>query len=110
MSEQFISEPVRPVAGGCDTARMARGEPGLPREFEWRGRRYAVASVLAQWKESAPCRNGGRERYYRKHWWRIAATTGEQMKLYFERQARSGGKPKARWWLYAVEVAAEAEI
>jgi hypothetical protein len=28
-SEQFISEPVSPIAGMADTAAMARGEPGL---------------------------------------------------------------------------------
>jgi len=36
MSEQLISEALVPVVATSDTARMAIGEPGLPREFLWR--------------------------------------------------------------------------
>ena len=33
MEEEFVSEPIKPVAGTFDTVGMARGEPGLPGRF-----------------------------------------------------------------------------
>lgn len=46
MTERFVSEPIQPVTATYDTARMAAGEPGLPRAFTWRGRTIEVAAVL----------------------------------------------------------------
>ena len=37
--EEFVSEAIQPVVGTTDTAGMARGGPGLPRRFVWRGER-----------------------------------------------------------------------
>jgi hypothetical protein len=85
-----------------DTGRMARGEPGLPGRFLWRGQEYVVERVLEQWKETSPCTSGSGERYVRKHWYRIRTTSGSEMRIYFERQARSARERKRRWWLYTV--------
>ena len=98
--EQFVGEAVIPARASGEAPAMARGEPGLPRRFTWRGQEYVVGEVLRRWKESSPCRNGGDERYLRKHWFAIRTTDGRHMTLYFERQARRGSKPTARWWLY----------
>ena len=103
MAEQFVSEPITPVAGSCDPAAMSRGEPGLPSGFVWRDKEYAVTDVLEAWKESGPCRSGGGERYLRKHWWRIRTGNGVEMTIYFERQSRSKSQDKTRWWLYTVD-------
>ena len=89
MTEEFVSEPIQPVAGTFDTAGMTRGEPGLPQRFVWRDKEYTVAAVLEVWKEDGPCRHGSGEMYLRKHWFKIATEQGPQMTLYFERQARS---------------------
>lgn len=97
--EIFVSESVMPEAGTFDVAAMARGEPGLPRSFVWRGRRFEVAEVVGRWKTS------GRERgelYLRRHWFDVRAASGECMTLYCERQAKNRKNPKARWWLYKV--------
>ena len=102
MRERFISEPIRPVAGTADTHGMARGEPGLPERFVWRGQEYTVDRVLAQWKETSGCKSGGDERYVRKHWFHVRTTTGDEVKIYFERQPRSGRQRKLRWWLYGL--------
>ena len=102
MTEEFVSEAIKPVPGAMDVSGMLRGEPGLPKRFVWREQEYVVAEVLERWKESSPCRSGGRERYLRKHWFRIRTTTGDEMKIYFERQPRSGREAKSRWWLYTV--------
>jgi hypothetical protein len=102
MSEEFISEPIEPVAGTFDTAAMTRGEPGLPERFKWRDEEYAVADVLEAWKETGPCRSGGPEQYLRKHWYKIRTDHGLEMTLYFERQARSKTRNKTRWWLYTI--------
>jgi len=102
VTEQFVSEMIEPIAGTADTSRMAIGEPGLPRRFSWRNRLYEVDTVLARWKESSPCRNGSNERYLRKHWYSVRTTTGDVMKIYFERQSRTARQAKARWWLYTM--------
>ena len=102
MPRQFIGERVAPAAGTFDTRAMARGEPGLPAAFTWRGREYAVGEVLERWKTTGPCRSGADELYVRRHWFRIRATSGEEMTIYFERQPRSARARKARWWLYSL--------
>jgi hypothetical protein len=102
MSEEFVSEPIKPVAGTFDTAGMTRGEPGLPGRFVWRQQEYAVAEVLQAWKESGPCRSGGPEQYLRKHWFKIRTDDGLEMTVYFERQARTKRQAKNRWWLYTI--------
>jgi len=55
MNEEFISEPIKPVAGTFNSAAMTRGEPGLPERFVWRDTEYTVAEVLEIWKETGPC-------------------------------------------------------
>ena len=102
MGKRFVSEAVRPVAGTCDTSRMAAGEPGLPRQFVWRDRTIGVARVLRSWRETGPCRGGSPESYVRKHWYEIATDCGGTMTLYCERQPR-GGRRAARWWLFSVD-------
>ena len=103
MTEEFVSEAIEPVESTFNTARMATGEPGLPKRFTWRNREYEIADVLEQWKDSGPCKSGADEKYLRKHWYRIRTTDGTEMKIYFERQPRSKGQAKSRWWGYTVE-------
>ncbi len=102
-NDEFICEPLAPEPRTGDTAAMARGEPGLPSSFTWRGRRYTVAEVLKTWKSSSP--EGGKaggEMYLRRHWYRFMAGTGEVLTVYFDRQSRSRN-PHRRWWLYTIE-------
>ncbi len=101
MPDTFISEPIEPEPGSF-AAPTAAGEPMLPTRFTWRGERYEIADVLAKWKESGKER-GGSEIYLRKHWYHIRTTDGQSMKIYFERQARSKGAARKRWWLYTVD-------
>ena len=112
--EQFVSEALKPVKSTCDTKRMAAGEPGLPRQFIWRGRTIHIVELRRSWKETGPCRNGSAEQYVRKHWYEVATASpltppsppgGEGtvrgiMRIYFERQPR-GGHKTARWWLFS---------
>jgi hypothetical protein len=103
-AEDFVSEPIVPEPGSSDAAAMARGEPGLPAAFTWRGNRYAVARLVASWKTTGTDRG---ETYLRRHWYSVATATGETMTLYCERQARNRKRPKARWWVYSVRIKAE---
>lgn len=105
--EDFVSEPIIPVPGGFDAAAMSRGEPGLPSNFTWRGKGYAVAQLLSTWKTSTPERG---ELYLRRHWFAVLTTTGERMTLYCERQAKNAKRPKARWWLYSMSGGARGEF
>ena len=100
--EQFIGESIKPVEGTMDAAAMSGGDPGFPGKFTWRRREYAVAEVLEKWKEAGNSREGPGEQYRRKHWFRIRTVDGTEMKVYFERQARSKSQRKSRWWLYTV--------
>ena len=98
--EEFVSEPIVPVAGTGDPTAMSRGEPGFPRQFAWRDRSYELAQLRESWKTSSRDRG---ELYLRRHWYRILTTTGEQMTLYCERQAKNAKKSKSRWWLYSIK-------
>lgn len=102
MGEEFISESIKPVKGTFDTEAMARGEPGLPARFVWRKVEYGVAEVIDKWKETSPCTSGSKEKYVRKHWYKIRTASGEVMKIYFERKPMSKSQRKMRWWLYSV--------
>ncbi|MHC4212549.1 MAG: DUF6504 family protein [Planctomycetota bacterium] len=103
MQGEFVSEPIKPVAGTFDTAGMAKGEPGLPGRFVWRDKEYEVADVLKKWQELGPCKSSSSERYLRKHWFNIRCADGTEMTIYFERQARSKREKKIRWWLHTVK-------
>ena len=103
MTERFISESIKPVAGTFDTAGMARGEPGLPGRFVWRDKEYEVADVLKKWQELGPCKSSSSEMYLRKHWFEIRCSDGTEMTIYFERQPRSKRQNKTRWWLHTVK-------
>ena len=102
MDEQLISEPIRPEAESFDTAAMARGEPGVPRRFRWREADYEVAEVLERTKDTRPCTHGSGERYVGRHWFRVRTTTGEEMRLYFERNPRPDRRGSQRWFLYGL--------
>ncbi len=100
----LVSEPLSPRPGSFDTTAMARGEPGLPSGFTWRGRPFDVVAVLETWKESSP--EGGRaggEHYLRRHYFRIRMSDCAVWTVYFVRQTPRTGKPTSRWFLYTVD-------
>jgi phosphoribosylglycinamide formyltransferase-1 len=101
--EILVSESVRPTGGTFDTGAMARGEPGLPARFVWRKQEYSVVQILDKWKETSPCKTGAKEKYVRKHWYKIQTSSGEIMKMYFERQPLAKNQRKTRWWLYTIK-------
>jgi phosphoribosylglycinamide formyltransferase-1 len=103
MQEQFVGEPIQPVGATLDTSRMAAGEPGLPREFQWGERQIRIVEVRRSWKETGPCRHGSGEQYVRKHWYEVLTASDGVMQIYFERQPR-GGRKTTRWWLFTVSV------
>jgi len=109
MHGEFVSESIEPVPGTFDARGMTAGAPGLPKRFVWRDDEYSVAEVIETWKERSPCKHGSGEQYVRKHWFRIRTTGGEEMKLYFERQARSQRESRKRWWLYTITTAKNTE-
>lgn len=102
MSERFIGEDIKPVVATMDTSRMAVGEPGVPREFIWRGQTVEVLAVLRTWHETGPCSHGSPEKYVRKHWFEVSTVSFGTMKIYFERQPRSRQKG-SRWRLFTIE-------
>ena len=101
MAASFISEPLMPDAS-FDPLAMARGEPGLPAKFRWRGRDLIVAEVLETSRAYGDCKHGSGERYLRRHCFRIRTADGLVLRIYFQRtfgRARSA----ARWWLHSIE-------
>jgi len=99
---RFICEPMTPVAGAGDAAMMARGEPGLPQRFTWRGAEYRVVEVLRTWKTTGPCTSGADEQYVRRHWWTIRTEPPMTMTVYCDRQPKDRSRPKARWFVYTI--------
>ena len=103
MAERFISEPIQPVADSVDLSGTPLGAPSLPRRYAWRGVEYTVEEIVDSWKETGRDRtHGSKEQYVRKHWFHVRTTSGHEMKLYFERQARSKAQRMTRWWLYTL--------
>ena len=103
MRERFISEAIKPVIETCDTSRMAIGEPGLPREFIWRGRKLEIVDVLRTWRGTSKCRHGSQEMYVRKHWYEAITSNNSTVKIYFDRQQRRGERGRVRWWLFSMK-------
>ena len=99
--EQFVSDPLIPAPGSFDASAMARGEPGLPAQFTWRGQMYQVDEVLEQWTSSTP-EGGSGELYLRRHWWQLRTSSGHVMKIYCQRQAKNKTDRKQRWFVYTV--------
>ncbi len=102
MNEHLISEPIRPLQFETAPTGFVAGEPAVPQRFAWRGEEEVVRDVLERWKELSPGTAAMPDRYVRKHWYRIRTESGKEMKIYFERQARSKGAAKQRWWLFSV--------
>ena len=104
MAEQFISEPLRPVAGGFDAEAMSRGEPGLPAAFVWHDAEYRIAAKLGQWKHtSAEGARAGGDVYLRRHYYRLAMSDGSLWVVYFVRQSPKRSIATPRWFLYTIE-------
>jgi hypothetical protein len=100
-TDQFISEPIQPDRGSFDAAAMARGEPGLPRRFRWRGRDHDITETIEQWI-SSEAEGGSGELYLRRHWFKVRTTGGDIMTIYCERQPKPGRSARSRWWLYTI--------
>lgn len=98
---EFVSEPLRPDAGTADLAAMARGEPGLPKGFTWRGKHYAIVETLTQWKTNS---DGEGQVYLRRHWYQVRTDAGVVMTIHCLRQVKRGGQ---RWWVYRVDEGVE---
>jgi hypothetical protein len=104
MPGAFISETITPVEGTFDAAGMARGEPGVPLRFRWRGKEFVLAAVLDHWKEHGDCTHGSGERYVRKHVYRVKTADGLVLRLKFQRSmGRAKFRTHSRWWIQSVE-------
>jgi len=100
---RFISERIFPDTESVDFGDTPIGEPPFPHRFTWRDAEYTVDVIVRRWKESKPdSTHGSGESYVRKHWFQVKTTSGHEMTIYFERQARTRAQRKARWWLYTV--------
>jgi hypothetical protein len=107
---EFVSEPITPDTGTFQAEVMARGQPGLPTGFTWRGTHYGIRELLEDWKFSEAWNHApGGERYYHKHYFRVRTDTGETMTLYAVRNVKRGENPRKRWWLYAIDQGGCAE-
>jgi hypothetical protein len=95
-----VLEAVEAHPGLFDARRMARGEPGVPARFDWRGRTYVVAEVLEARREVENYSGGAKDGYVRRHAVRVRVESGEVMLL----SASRGVGGAARWILRHVEL------
>ena len=98
---KLISEPIIPVAGTFEAAAMARGEPGLPEGFLWRGRKTLITACTRRWRLLRPESAGG-ELYLRRHYYLLCMDDGSQWTVYCLRQPPKSGSPRQRWFLYSI--------
>lgn len=96
-----VLEAIHPHPGTFDASTMARGEPGLPRRFDWRGRTYEVAEVLGTARETENASGLPNDAYVRRHAFRVRTATGEIMVLSALRGTARGAP---RWTLRSLEV------
>lgn len=89
-----------PDPGTFDAAAMARGQPGLPTGFTWRGEHYEITNLVESWKHSEAEFHTHGERYYRKHFFHVQTDRGDEFILYALRQVKVGQSAKKRWWIY----------
>lgn len=100
----FVSEPIKPLAGTAQAIALGRGEPGLPDGFIWRDRTYRIVQRRSQWKaSSAEGGKPGGEVYLRRHYFELTMDDGATWTVYFVRQAASSGSAKRRWFLYTLQ-------
>ena len=95
-----ILEPIQPHPGRFEAHAMARGEPGVPARFDWRGRTYAVVEVLDVRRETENYSGSARDTYVRRHVYRVRTDSGEVMVL---TASRGASGPAARWELRHLE-------
>jgi hypothetical protein len=99
-SPRTVLEAVTPEPGSFDAAAMARGVPGVPRRFAWRGRTYVVAAVLGGRRETENYSGTPRDTYAKRHVVRVRTESGEVMVL----SATRGTPGRApRWILREIE-------
>lgn len=97
---KFVSERIVPARGTFDATRLARGEPGLPTSFTWRGQRHEWRAILETGKLATPEFSG--ELYVRRHEWTLLMDDGSTWEIYMLRQmpkSPGGTSRAARWFL-----------
>jgi|PlaIllAssembly_1097288.scaffolds.fasta_scaffold1707187_1 hypothetical protein len=99
-SVRTVLEPIAPEPGSFDAGAMARGVPGVPRRFAWRGRTYVVAEVLDLRRESENYSGSPRDTYAKRHVVRVRTETGEVMVLSASRGSLGHA---SRWILREIE-------
>ena len=105
---EFVGESIVPVAETMDAGRMARGEPGLPRRFRWRGAEHEIVAVIGTSKSTGDCSHGSGEQYVRRHWYDVRTRSGDVMRLSFDRSARTPAQLRTAWRIVSI-VRAPAE-
>jgi hypothetical protein len=101
---ELVSEAISPDAGTFDARAMARGQPGLPTGFTWRGAHHTIVERIEDWKQSESSNHSrSGEKYYRKHFYRVRTNRGEIVTLYAVRHLKPGENARKRWWIYTIE-------
>jgi hypothetical protein len=100
MSEQFISERIKPKIETIETASLAIGTPSLPKEFIWRKQTIQITSTLRTWRTTGGCRHGSGEQYARRHWFEVTTVSHGILQIYFDRSTL-GRVKEMGWWLFS---------
>jgi len=98
---KLISEAILPIPGTADVTAMARGEPGLPAGFVWRGNTYRIKACERTWKLHRP-ESSGKELYLRRHYYSVRMDGGAHWTVYCLRQPPTAGSVGGRWYLYTI--------
>jgi Family of unknown function (DUF6504) len=93
---RFVSAPIVIEGEGFVTPATG-GEPPVPSAFRWKERRFEIAAVLRSWRSTKTDRG---DAYLKRYWFELKATTGAQLEVYFDREARRG---TPQWWLYTID-------
>ncbi|MBN1437980.1 MAG: hypothetical protein JW929_01105 [Anaerolineales bacterium] len=116
---RFIGEPIQVEFTGQP---LLKKQAGCPAAFVWRGQRFAVAEMLAEWHDysrrgrmadnmtPAHARTAAirGSRGVGRDFFTIRAEGGRTFTLYYDRAPKNAGDQAGAWFLFSEEAGGEA--
>jgi hypothetical protein len=117
---RFIGEPIQTEFSGQP---LLTKKSGCPDAFRWRGERFAVAELVAEWHDyarrgrmalnmtpahaQAASRRGSRG--VGRDYFTVKTSGGRVFTIYYDRAPRNAAEQAGEWWLVSEETEPESD-